>query len=196
MDPVQYNLPLDQFYRELDWPSLPEELCNELMEYYSPDDVENIYARPMHKDDQNPHIKSVTYQMHTLVHQQVFDWIKSNLNFPDDYIISIQKIKYGLTPHKDYYRNSSYNFLVTKDAGTITRWHSKTGMKTIHEVQYKPRKWYHHQSRVMHSVELEDPKVNRVAITVFKAEEMPGWRPDSHNPELRGNNPSDSRLRR
>lgn len=183
MDLVQYNLPLDQFYRELDWPSLPEELCNELAEYYSPDHVENIYARPMHKDDATPTVKSDTYQMHTLVHQQVHDWIKSNLNFSDDYTISIQKIKHGLYPHKDYYRNSSYNFVVTKDAGTTTRWHSNGGIRILHEVQYKPRVWYHHQSRVMHSVELEDPMVNRVAITVFITEKMPGWAPPRAAPE-------------
>ncbi len=170
MDPVEHSLPLDQFYRELNWPSLPEELCNELAEYYSPDHVENIYARPMREDDATSPVivKSVMYQMHTLVHQQVIDWIKSNLNFPDDYTICIQKVKYGLLPHKDYYRNSSYNFVVTKDAGTTTRWHSNGGIRILHEVQYKPRVWYHHQSSVMHSVELEDPTVNRVAITVYK----------------------------
>ncbi len=158
MDPVEHSLPLDQFYRELNWPSLPEELCEELVEYYSPNHVENILVLK----------KTVAFQMHTLVHQQVIDWIKSNLNLPDDYTICIQKVKYGLLPHKDYYRNSSYNFVVTKDAGTTTRWHSNGGIRILHEVQYKPRVWYHHQSMVMHSVELEDPTVNRVAITVFK----------------------------
>jgi hypothetical protein len=152
------KLSLNDFYLELNWPIIPNDVCDELIEYAK--SAPNIWAG---KDFDFKQYEQYTAPMNLI------KWVKEFLPFiPDDYIVRLQSIPRDtvLRPHKDALRTSSYNFVLTEDGGQ-TNWHNISG-QIIHSVTYKSKVWYHHQSQITHSV--DSISSSRLAVTIFKFE--------------------------
>ena len=161
MTTLSTNLPLDTFNIELDWPTLPDTLCNELIEYAK--SMPNIW------EGKNSDFKEFEQYACPEILKQ---WVSEFLPFiPSDYTIRLQAVPKStiLRPHKDALRASSYNFVLTDDGGK-TNWHDDAG-NIIHSTNYKPKIWYQHQSLVTHSV--DSILSSRFAITIFKFELQP-----------------------
>lgn len=150
------HMPLDTYYIELDWPKVPDDLCLKLIDHASTSD--NCWeGREFYTN----------FEQRSVINEAEV-WLKNNLPIElTGYQIRLQMMTNGFVPiHKDVQRASSFNFVLTDDKST-THWHDSKG-KIIHSVYYKPRVWYHHQTRVPHSV--ENIQVSRIAITIFKVE--------------------------
>jgi len=152
------KLPLNEFYMELDWPIIPNDICNELIEYAK--SAPNIWVG-----------KDFDFKQYEQYFAPInlIEWVNEFLPFiTDDYTVRLQCIPRdkALRPHKDALRASSYNFVITEDGG-CTNWHNTSG-QIIHSIHYKSKTWYHHQSQITHSV--DSISSSRLAVTIFKVE--------------------------
>ena len=155
------KIPLNEFYIELDWPIIPIDICNELIEYSK--SATNIWEG---KDSDFKQYEQYFAPIYLI------EWVKEFLPFIlDDYSVRLQCIPRdkSLRPHKDAARDSSYNFVITEDGG-CTNWYDASG-QIIHSIHYKSKTWYHHQSQITHSV--DSINSSRLAVTIFKVELQP-----------------------
>ena len=164
-------IPIDEYCRELDWPVLPDSVCDELIEYV---ETQNSIW-------ENNFNKNAPFSQYLLPNDKLL-WIKNYLSFiPDEYEIRLQKsTEKGLTIHKDHLRAHAYNFVLTIGDDSSTNWYADLGVTSsqyaidpnlatlLYTKKYKPRTWYQHQSQVYHNV--TDTKSSRIAITIFKFE--------------------------
>lgn len=152
------KLPLNKYYTEMDWPSVPDDICEEIINYVNT--APNIREARRNGDNDG-------FTMHDIP-DSLRDWVKNNLPFiTDDYKIRIQKSRAFCPPHRDALRNSSFNFVVSDD-DSVTLWHDvNDNMKITESVVYKKRVWYHHQSQIHHSVK-NGSTLNRISVTIFK----------------------------
>ena len=152
------DIPLNEFYRELDWPAVPDHICEYLIDYVNTSPM-NIREGVKPNDDDY-------FSMHKMP-DLFYNWYNENLSFiPKDYLVRIQKIPLRvLTPHIDFLRKCSYNFVLTNDNST-TYWHNNQN-KTVCSVNYDSRKWYQHQGSISHSVH-NPTDTPRIAITIYK----------------------------
>jgi hypothetical protein len=148
-----------KYYTELDWPAIPNALCEELINYSNY--VPNI------REARSTQGEADTFTMHDIP-ESLKEWVSTNLPFiPSDYKIRIQKSKGYCPPHRDALRGVSYNFVLTEDDST-TLWHDvNNDMKILEAVDYKQNVWYEHQSHTHHSV-VNNSGINRIAVTIFK----------------------------
>lgn len=152
------RIPLNKYYTEMDWPVVPDNICEEIISFAN--SAPNIReARRKGNDD--------GFTMHDIP-DSLREWVKTNLPFiPSDYEIRIQKSKAYCPPHRDALRSSSFNFVISNDNST-TLWHDVDNNMSVTEfVNYKRRVWYHHQSQIHHSVK-NTSEFTRIAITIFK----------------------------
>jgi hypothetical protein len=191
MDLIHYNLPSEQYYQELHWPAMPEELCEEIAEYYSRDGLQSIW-------EVNPN--SVYFRQFELVQQNVIDWIKNNLNIPEDYVIRVERLTRKFGPSIDIYRNTSFKMLVTKNSPTV-QWPSDFAFESIKTATlddlrvwcslgtpYKERPlvakeklvcnsgvWYHLRQNLSYSINLEEVgSSNYIFLSIHKPEKNDG----------------------
>jgi hypothetical protein len=158
MEELKTHLPLDIFYVNLDWPVIPNDLCQELIDFAKT--AKNIW-----EGEKNNYSTFAQYNGP----ESLISWVQNNLSWiPKDYQIRLQGIPNSteLSMHKDAMRGSSYNFVLTDD-GSTTHWYNDQSEK-IHSVKYTPRTWHQHQSQVAHSV--DGGEVGRLAVTIFKFE--------------------------
>jgi hypothetical protein len=144
----------------MDWPAIPEDICNELLEYAKT--AENVWeAKDTYADFEQ-------YAGPESLKQWVYDNLPKGLS---GYMIRLQGMpkSTSIVKHKDGLRRSSYNFVLTENSG-ITNWYddNDTLVKTV---DYKPKVWYHHQSQVTHDV--TQINIPRVAVTIYKFEMQP-----------------------
>lgn len=162
---LKFGLPLDVYYEEMNWPPIPTDLCNELVEYSKT--AENIW------EGKNETI-GVPYRNfeHFDVPEKLKEWLHSNI--PENlngWVIRIQCVREGtsVVKHKDGLRRSSFNCVITENSG-VTNWYSEDG-KLLETIDYKPNVWYHHQAQVVHDVvNINTP---RIAVTIYKFEFQP-----------------------
>jgi hypothetical protein len=152
------RIPLNKYYTEMDWPSVPDDICEEIITYVNT--APNIREARRNGDNDG-------FTMHDIP-DSLREWVKTNLPFiTDDYRIRIQKSRAYCPPHRDALRSSSFNFVVSDDDAT-TLWHDvNNDMSIIESVVYKKRVWYHHQSQIHHSVK-NTSAFNRISVTIFK----------------------------
>jgi hypothetical protein len=160
VEKVSSTLEYSKFYVELDWPVIPNHLCDELINFAR--SAPNIWVA---KDS------GFKYEQYNPT-LNLMIWVKEFLSFiPNDYRVRLHCIPKGagLSPHIDAMRASSYNFVLTEDGGR-TNWHGAFG-QIVHSIHYKSKVWYHHQSRITHSVDSVNSP--RIAVTIFKFEIQP-----------------------
>ena len=157
---MNMNMPLDTFHIEMDWPSIPPDLFDELLDYAQT--AENIWEW---KD-----VVDIGFIQNTGP-VNLRKWLKDNLPIDlTDFKIRLQSsTKDVLVNHKDNLRSSSFNCVLSDDGG-ITHWYDDQGNK-IHSFQYNQNTWYQHQGSVTHGV--DNIKSPRLAITIFKFEIQP-----------------------
>ena len=151
------------YYEELDWPSVPQHLCD--LAISSTKEAENIWEFKDRFPDFAQHI----------VPDELLDWLNTNLPIDlTDYTIRLQSMRTSTMIHKDITRKFSYNFVMTNDGG-ITSWYDMeesvvpygTIVPMLETVKYESMKWYKNASKIAHDVRgIESPP--RVAITIFK----------------------------
>lgn len=159
------HMPLNVYYKELDWPILPDDLCQRLIDHVPEAERADFwFGKDFYQG----------YEQRA-ISQEAQQWLKDNI--PIDltgFEMRLQVMTDSHVPmHRDIQRASSFNFVLTDD-NSITNWHGANS-KIIHSVCYKRKCWYHHQSQVVHSVENITPP--RIAITIFKLE-IQNWLTD------------------
>jgi hypothetical protein len=142
-------------YTELEWPQVPEEMEQQLIKWS--DTAEDTWP--------GKKMLGVTFFNHFEAPDYLVDWARKNLPITENHTVILQRFKdIDECPiHKDYMRNTSYNYLlVPSDAETC--WYDDD-KKLINKTKYKHRVWYHHQSKVFHNV----ININkyRLAIAIF-----------------------------
>lgn len=155
-------------FEELNWPVIPEELEQLLLEYsktaVNVDQVKDHPARAKKFTSVFPNAEFSQFSVPEVFEQ----WARKNLPITDRHVVRLQQHKdmpYGV-PHKDVTRASAFNYLLTDDAAT-TRWFNENG-KEIDRIQYKKRVWYFHESRLFHQV--INMSQLRLAVTIFVPE--------------------------
>lgn len=145
-------------YEELNWPSLPNDIEEKLLEFCQtvPDeDANNLiqgYKQQFLRYDAPDYLKK---------------WVIENIQIDGEYVVQLQIWRHcdiGKR-HIDTRRDFSYNYLLMPHSG-ITRWFEDDGT-LIESVQYEYKKWYKHiGGKKYHDV----INVNnfRPAVTIFK----------------------------
>jgi len=161
-------MPLNILHRELDWPIVPDNICQEIIDSVLSGKLENI------REIDSP-TTNAPFVMYPIT-DSFIEWAKVNLPFiPDDYKKRIQRIYCPLSPHIDHLRTCSYNFVLTTE-GSTTNWHNND-LSILETFNYKPRTWYQHQSQIKHSV--VGSSAIRIAICIFKFElQIRDWNKD------------------
>lgn len=154
------HIPLTEFYRKMTWPTIPDSICNDIIQHVEQNNPPNIREGETGNNRWFNH--------HTTI-ESFDEWYQQHLAFiPEDYTVRIQKISTeGIGIHTDYLRKSSYNFVLTYD-GSTTHWHDSNN-NILHSYHYEPRTWYQHQSQIPHSV-VNSAGLLRIAITIYKFE--------------------------
>lgn len=157
---IQTHLPTDIFNVELDWPAVPDDVCNKLFEHVKS-------ARDSWKENGLPSVFSQYEPPDYLV-----EWVRNNLpSIPKHFRIVVQATHGKILPvHIDSIRASAFNFVMTEDGGT-TNWYDADN-KLVHSTNYKTKVWYQHQSRVAHGV-TNVSNGPRIAISIFEFEKQP-----------------------
>lgn len=159
---MDMKMPLDEYYREMDWKPIPDDLCYMLMEYMET----SVEAK---RDNYTWQRKGHgEFQMHDAP-DFIWDWCKDNLPLDfDQFFISVQVIPvHECRAHIDTeLRTSSFNFVLTDDRA-ITSWYDDKLETILESVEYKARTWYHHQGSVFHRITgVRTPP--RIGVTIYK----------------------------
>ena len=153
------EMPLDVFHLEMTWPQVPDDICDEVLNFLET-------SKCLERQIWQVHGGYAAFQMH-LAPAVLIEWCNSNLplNF-SEFTIAVQKVEKDTHHiHRDNeIRDSSYNFVITAGGG-ITKWYDDQRQE-IHEFEYAERVWYQHQGRVLHGVTNISPP--RISITIFK----------------------------
>lgn len=156
---------MTKFYEELNWPSVPEELEKEAIEFAKTavgvDERKSHPARANRFTEMFPDADFSQFA----VPESIEKWARQNLPITNQHVIRMQQhinMPYGV-PHKDTSRASAFNYLLT-DGDAITRWLDEDGTK-LDQVQYKKGVWYYHESRWFHQV--VGMTHYRLALTIF-----------------------------
>jgi len=171
---------MNQYYQEMYWPEIPDELAQELINYTNsatniignygvPQKLSAWWMKNLHKIDP----KSIPRLEHFEGPDSLKEWVKNNLPVPDDYEIKIQKFSNlsETSPiHIDAMRKFSYNYLLAPGKAKTNWFDNEFNM--VESVQYKHKVWYRHTSDILHNVTEGEPI--RIAVTLFK--QVEAWK--------------------
>lgn len=153
-------------YELKDWPSLPEQMVEDLLEYGKDckDIVGGEEAGFKFPGDDTP--------VYCILRspQYLIDWVKDNIpELNEDYFIGLQRfLRVPWIPiHVDSIRSYAYNNVLTKDEDTETCFYSNKIL--IDSIKYQKNKWYYHNASVEHNI-INLNTGYRLAVTIFKVD--------------------------
>jgi hypothetical protein len=152
------TLPLSEFYLELDWPSIPDEICTQCREYIK--EAENVWI----PTTRGP--SALMFFKQYAAPDFLLEWIYNNILVDlEGFTVRLQYAPREIVPaHIDLKRSSNHLYVIDSDDGT-TSWLNDAG-DIIKSVSYKERVWYAHQSKVLHQV--TGMTAGRLGISIFK----------------------------
>lgn len=162
---------MTEYYKKIDWPSVPLDLEKELIEYAA---TATPIAYPGKPPEEYINRIKKYIETHKVIpsygHYEGPDslkkWVRENIPIPETFHIKLQQFSnFIYVPiHVDHVRLFSYNYLFF-ESKAVTGWFDKDD-NLLESVCYEHHKWYKHNSAIPHNVTNIHEK--RIAITLFE----------------------------
>ena len=149
-------------YQELTWPSLPDHIETDLLEFCRSESIENSTNKLNYSSTGRGQLYLVFNAPDYLI-----NWVKENVPVSlEDNVVKLQVWRNTdqVRRHIDLIRDFSYNYLLMDHPG-ITRWFDNE--EVTDSVKYEHKKWYKHVGGTKYHDVIH---VNnfRAAVTIFK----------------------------